>query len=167
MTALQITSMKQFMSQFLAGDAFDVFLLEEAVISAANTTTIDGHLNREFFSEEDLLSGQVPDYDFMPWSNLKGLCFHLMKGKRTPLSFKFILLLKPELAEKLLSREDSDFDPSQISALVLTVRYDKGRAVLTTGVSMRTFLLSKEPDRIWDRALSSYLAQKGISAEPL
>ena len=167
MIALRISSMKQFMGQLLAGDAFDIFLLEEASIVAANTVTIDGHLNREFYSEEDIQSGQVPDYAFTPWSNLKGLCFHLMKGRRTPLSSKFVLHLKPELAEKLLKRESSDIDPSQISALVLTIRYDCAKAVLTTGTAARTFLLSKEPDQIWDRTLSAYLTQKGIATEIL
>ena len=43
MIALQITSMKQFMSQLLAGDTFDVFLLEEATLTTAFTIQIDGH----------------------------------------------------------------------------------------------------------------------------
>ena len=35
--------------------AFDQFLLGEAVIMTGNTYTIDGHINRSFYTEEELL----------------------------------------------------------------------------------------------------------------
>ncbi len=167
MLALQITSMKQFMSQLLASETFDPFLLEEATIATATTMTIDGHLNKDFFASLDSDENQAPGYDFMPWSNLKGLCFQLIKGKRTPLFFKFVFHLKPELTEKLLLREKSSVEPDQIRALLLMIKYDGSKAVLTTGTATTTFLLTKEPDQIWDRTLMRYLAQKGISTEVL
>ena len=40
-------------------------------------------------------------------------------------------------------------------------------AVLTTGTSFHTFVLSKEPDAIWDSALTKYLAGKDIPFEKL
>ena len=39
MISLQIKNIRQFMTQFLAGDAFDSFLLEEATISTYNIFT--------------------------------------------------------------------------------------------------------------------------------
>ncbi|MCM1065230.1 MAG: DUF5721 family protein [Eubacterium sp.] len=161
MVALQITSMKQFMNQLLAADTFDMFLLEEAVISAACTFTIDGRINREFFSGGNGEPVELP-YDFRPWNEVKGLCFDLIKGKRTPLFFRFVLHLMPEKAAALLSKENSDVDPSLVKALVLNIRYDGSRAVLTTGTAYHTFLLSKEPEAIWDKALMKYLEAKGI-----
>lgn len=166
MLALQITSMKTFMNQLLAGDAFDIFLLEEAVISTANTYTIDGHINTDFFSPEERGSDQIP-YEFQPWSNLKGLCFNLIKGKNTPLFFKFVYHLKPEKTVELLTKTDSTVDASQIKALVLTIRYDGSRAVLTTGTSFHTFVMSRDADTIWDRTITDYLSDKGISYEEL
>lgn len=167
MLALEITSMKSFMNQLLAGDAFDIFLLEEAVITAANTITLDGHLNREFFSSEELEAGRVPDYEYSPWSTMKGLCFQLMKGKRTPLSFRFVLHVKPELTERLLIKAGCSVDPSQIKALVLIIRYDGSKAILTTGCAYRTFLMNKEPENIWDDALKRHLSGKNIPYEIL
>lgn len=166
MIALQITSMKQFMNQLLAADTFDVFLLEEAVISTSNTFTIDGHINQDFFYSEDREPVALP-YEFRPWSEIKGLCFDLIKGKRTPLFFRFILQLMPEKAAALLTKEGSDVDPSLVKALVLNIRYDGAKAVLTTGTAYHTFLPSKEPDAIWDKALMKYLEGKGISYELL
>ena len=166
MLALQITSLKNFMNQLLAGDIFDPFLLEEAVVSTAVTYTIDGHLNREFFPPEERDTESLP-YEFQPWSNIKGLCFDLIKGRHTPLYFKFVLHLKPEKASALLEKELPGADISQIKALVLTIKYDERGAVLTTGTAYHTFVMSKEPDTVWDKALSRYLSGKGILFESL
>lgn len=165
MIALQITSMKQFMNQLLATDAFDSFLLEEAVISTANTFTIDGHVNQEFFYNEDGIPENLPE--FRPWKEIKGLCFDLIKGKHTPLFFRFVLHLMPEKATALLEKEGCDVNPAQVKALVLNIRYDGTKAVLTTGTAFHTFLLSKEPDAIWDKSLQKYLEGKGIGYELL
>ena len=161
MIALQITSMKQFMNHLLAADTFDMFLLEEAVVSTACTFTIDGHINRDFYSSEEREPAELP-YEFRPWGEIKGLCFDLIKGKRTPLFFRFVLHLMPEKAAPLLTKEGSDVDPSLVKALVLNIRYDGTKAVLTTGTAYRTFLPSKGPDAIWDKALMRYLEGKGI-----
>lgn len=166
MIALRISSMKQFMHHLLVADSFDPFLLEEAVISTANTFTIDGHINRDFYCG----SGEEPAPElpeFRPWNEIKGLCFDLIKGRHTPLFFRFVLHLMPEKAAELLEKEGCGIDSDQIKALVLTVRYDGSKAVLTTGTSFHSFVLSKEPDAIWDRALAKYLAGKGIEFEEL
>lgn len=166
MTALQITSMKQFMNQLLVADTFDMFLLEEAVIGTASTFTIDGHVNRGFYGEEDT-DPTEERFDFRPWGELKGLCFDLIKGKRTPLFFRFVLHLMPEKASALLEKESCGVEPSLVKALALNIRYDGSKAVLTTGTAFHTFVLSKEPDAIWDKALKKYLDGKGIQYEEL
>ena len=154
------------MNQLLTGDTFDIFLLEEAVISTANTHTIDGHINLDFFPPDERGADCVP-YEFQPWSDLKGLCFHLIKGKHTPLYFKFVFHLKPEKATALLDRQTDPVSSDNLKAMVLTLRYDGTKAVLTTGTSYHTFVMDKEPDLIWDRTLLKYLSQKGINYEML
>lgn len=166
MLALQISSMKQFMNHLLVADTFESFLLEEAVIGTACTFHIDGHVNQEFFQgDED--EQEKDSYEFRPWSKVKGLCFDLIKGRRTPLFFRFVLHLMPEKAAALLEKEGCDVEISQIKALALNIRYDGSKAVLTTATAFHTFLLSKEPDAIWDRALKKYLDGKGIGYEEL
>lgn len=171
MIAFRITSLKNFMSQLLISDTFDIFLLEEAVISTANTYTIDGHINREFYQEiptQDTEPSPPDDgYEFRPWQEIKELCFHLIKGKRTPLFCRFVLHLKPEQAESLLQKELPDTDISQIKAFILNVRYDGTGITLTTCTSYHTFVLSKEPDVVWDKAITKYLNKKDIEYEVL
>lgn len=173
MLALEITSMKNFMSHLLSNDTFDGFLLEEATVNTANNYTIDGHMNADFFSPEEREGGQLP-YDFLPWSEIKGLCFDLIKGKRTPLYFKFVLQLKPKETASLLRQTSADTpniplagDFAQVKALVLNIRYDGSKAILTTGTSYHTFVMSKEADLIWDNAICKYLDEKGIGYEKL
>jgi len=166
MIALQINSMKQFMNHLLVADTFEPFLLEEAVIGTASTFTIDGHVNQAFYSNDES-DATEQKYDLRPWSELKGLCFDLIKGKRTPLFFRFVLHLMPEKASALLEKEHCGLDLSQLKALVLNIRYDGSKAVLTTGTAFHTFVLSKEPDVIWDKAMKKYLSGKGISYEEL
>ena len=167
MLALHITSLKQFMNHLLVRDTFDSFLLEEATITTANTYTIDGRLNRNFFSEEELSSGQIPDFEYTPWSTLKGVCFQLIKGKRTPLSFKFVFHLTPELTARLMQQHECGVAAAQVKAMVMTVRYDGTKALLTTGCSYNTFVMSREPEQIWDKVLVEMLAAREIPYEVL
>lgn len=166
MTAFQITSMKHFMNRLLLSDSFNIFLLEEAVIGTANTFTIDGHVNRDFFRTGD---DEEPDglLEFRFWGEMKGLCFDLIKGKRTPLFFRFTLQLAPDKAAALLRSQNCDVDPGQVKALALNIRYDGTKAILTTATAYHTFLPSKEPDIIWDRALAGFLDREGIAYETL
>ncbi len=166
MIALQISSMKQFMNHLLIADTFEPFLLEEAVIGTASTFTIDGHINKAFFDNDEENSPEQK-YELRPWSELKGLCFDLIKGKRTPLFFRFVFHLMPQKAAALLEKENCGLDLSQVKALVLNIRYDGTKAVLTTGTAFHTFVLSREADVVWDKALKKYLSGKGIAYEEL
>ncbi len=166
MLALQVTSMKAFMNEFLAGDAFDIFLLEEATLTTAITYQIDGHLNMEFYPMAERTPDLLP-YEYQPWSEIKGLCFQLIKGKHTPLSFKFVLQLKPDKMQAMLEKEKLSCEDLRLKSLVLTLRFDGSKAIMTTGSSYQTFVMDKTADVIWDRQLSKYLAMKGIAYEIL
>ena len=91
-------------------------------------------MNQEFYSgDEDDKEKDI--YEFRPWGQLKGLCFDLIKGRRTPLFFRFVLHLMPHKAAALLEKENCDVPPDQVKALVLNIRYDGAKATLTTGTA--------------------------------
>ncbi len=164
MQALQVSSVKSFMNQLLAGTSFDNFLLAEGTVSTANTYTIDGHINKEFYKGDDTA---VLPYDFAEWSEMKVLIFNLIKGKRTPLYFKLVLHFKPELVSKLLAAAGCSLPAEQVKALVLTIKYDGSSTILTTGTAFHTFVMNKEPDNIWDKAITQFLSKEGIEYEIL
>lgn len=165
MLAIQITSMKQFMNQFLASDTFDLFLLEEAVIVGACTYQIDGTSRKEFYGDEDSSAYTTGPYDFVTWKSMRPLIFDLIKGKHTPLSFKFVLHLMPKHVASILSAGSGSVTPEQVKAFVLNIRYDGNKIILTTGTAFHTFLMDKEPDALWDNALLKFLNKKEIACE--
>ena len=125
------------MNHLLVADTFDPFLLEEATVSTALTVTIDGHINKDFYPAEERSADCIP-WELQSWSKIKGLCFDLIKGKHTPLYFKFVLHMQPDKAASML--EKAQVDPG---------------------------VMDKSADTVWDKALKKYLDLKGISYEEL
>lgn len=167
MLALQITTLKPFMNALLAGDLFDIFLLEEASISTAATYTIDGRLNKDFFTPQ-VWSEREPDFcEFATWLEMKGTCFDLIKGKNTPINFQFVFQLIRKHALGILEKGNSTVSEELFKAFVLTVRFNGEKAILYTGTSFTTFVPDKEPERLWDAALKQYLSKKGIACEEM
>lgn len=149
------------MNSLLAKETFDIFHLEEAVIGTANTITIDGRINKEFFDAEE----RENLAEFRPWSEVRPLCFDLIKGKRTPLFFRFVLHLNETQKQALLTKENSEVSPEQVKALALNIRYDGTKATITTGTSFHSFVLSKSADEIWDKAMQRFLTKNEIAYE--
>ena len=53
MISLRIKNTKTFMSHLLVKDTFDNFLLSEADIKTSCSHSIDGQINRAFYSDEE------------------------------------------------------------------------------------------------------------------
>ena len=158
MIALQIKNTKHFMSALLATEAFDGFLLESADLITANSYTIDGHINKEFYGDEE----EVP-YELSEWRSMRSVCYELIKGKHTPLGFKFVFCATPDKKSELLDGEAS----STVSNLVFIVKFKDGRISLTTGVALSGFLLDKSYEKVWDDYMRKFLDQTRIEYEEL
>ena len=167
MIALQITSMKPFMASLLSSEVFDIFLLQEATITGAYTHIIDGTSHAEFYGDDDPNTYPTGTYPFITWKSVKGQIFDLIKGKHTPLNFKIVLHLCPEHILSILSKGNTQITPEQVKAFVLTIRFDGGKTLLTTATAFHSFVMDKEPDRLWDESLKAYLAKKEIPFEEL
>ena len=165
MVALQIKNIKTFMSRLLSSEIFDCFLLSEASITTNNTFFIDGHQNKEFFTDEEWEDASIRPYDYSMWKDIKSLCFHLIKGRRTPVSFKFILHLIPSYVESILSDDSVTVPVGEVKALVLTIKYDQTGLTLTTGTSFKTFLPDKSADIFWDKYMKQFLEKAQIDYE--
>lgn len=167
MLALQITALKPFMNALLSGDLFDSFLLEKASITTAVTYTIDGRINKNFYPAEEWEEKTLHPYDFALWRDMKGLCFDLIKGKRTPLHFQFVLQLLPTHTASILEKGNASSYISLVQAFMITIRFDGEKVLLYTGTSYTTFVADKEPEYLWDNALKQYLYKKGTACEQL
>lgn len=167
MQALELTDIKNFMNQFLKSDIFDHFLLQEAVITSAASFVVDGRINKGFYSEAELSELGILGYSFLPFRMLRGNFFDLIKGKKTPSSFKFILLLSPENLKRTLDSISSSFSENDITGVFINIRYQNQMLTLTTGISYRIFSPDKSLDNEWDRLVRQFLRQHEIPFEEL
>lgn len=156
MIALKLTSPKQFMSQLLLAETFDHFLLIEGEIVTFNTFHIDGYIQKDFFEAKEGLA------EYSAWEQVRGFCYSLIKGKRTPLSFKFIFSLSAENVSRLITKEGLDFNPRDVQGLYLNIRFDENGLSCVTGTSLKIFSMDKSLDKTWDTMVQKFFTQKGI-----
>ncbi len=167
MVALSIVDIKDFMNKLLRSEVFDHFLLQEASISGHISYVLDGHLNMNFYAKNELEELGLSGLAFTPFSMVRSHCYDLIKGKRTPSSFKFVFLLSPENLERTLTKSGSGLTPADITACYLNLKYQNQQLVVTTGVSYRTFVLDKSFEFEWDSLIKKFLKNNLISFEEL
>lgn len=167
MLGLQILSTKLFMNQLLAGDCFSSFLLESASVTTFNTFTIDGRIHPEFYNKEDDCYDEKTKYPFSKYLDLQEHLFSIIKGSRTPLQIKMTLLLIPDAATKLLATNDCSVSPEQIAGLVLNIKYDGSKILLTTAISYSGFTMDKSAEPVWDNAVKKFLSSKEFPYEEI
>lgn len=165
MKTYQISNLKDFMNKLLLSGDFDCFLLEEGTIVTANAFQIDGHIRKNFYTKEEQEDPSLRPYDFSLWKDIRPLCFQLIKGKRTPLSFQFVLLLLPCHMAQILEKGGFRDNGSLVRYFALTIRFDGTNAVMTTGLSTNTFLMDKTPEQLWDDAFRKFMDKRQISWE--
>ena len=139
MLALQIKEIKPFMAKLLSTETFDSFLLEEAKIQTSNTFIIDGHINKGFYTKEELEDSEAVPYVLSSWKDMRSICFQLIKGKKVPLLLKLTFIFNPRDTSALLEEADAMEFSSLLKSFVLTVKYDQKGLFLTTGTSFTTF----------------------------
>ena len=164
MVALQIQDIKNFMSKLLLSQTFDHFLLIEGSITTFNTFRIDGRLHTDFFTEEEHEERRLYDREFSLWKEVKPFCLELIKGKKTPLGFKFTFQLSKENTTKLLTSSGiTSIHPENVSGLLLNIRYDNGALNVITATNLSLFTLDKTLERAWDDMVKRFLKQQEIS----
>ena len=156
MIALEIKGTKNIMNALLLSGQFDSFLVEEAVITTFSTFHIDGHLVRDFYGRSTA---------FSLWSAVRPFCFQLIKGKKTPVSFKVILHAAPQIVEKIAANPECGVAANLIRSLVLSIRYDAGKVTCITGSAFTTFIMDKSAEHLWDAYVRQLLSGLGLDFE--
>ncbi len=165
MILCKITDKKDFMGKLLTSDCFDSFLLKEASLHTFVSFQIDGHINKAFFQTMETEQDTSFTYEYSQWKDIRPFCFDLIKGKRTPTKFTFILYLKPEAMNAMFEQADISFANSLIQNLVLNIRFEHGEMTITTGVDYTDFTMEKQAQQLWDQTTTKFLYKKGIVFE--
>ena len=161
MIAFSLTNIKEFMSQLLLSETFDSFAFIEGEIVTFNTFRIDGFLQKEFFDTEEPL----PEYSL--WKNVRDYCFSLIRGKRTPLSFRFVFSLSRKNIEMLTAQNVPSLDPDTVQGLYLNIHYHGARLTCVTGTCFKTCTMDKSLERTWDEMAEKFFRQKGVEFEKI
>lgn len=162
MVALALPEVKECMSKLLLSETFDPFYFIEGEIVTFGTFTINGFLKKEFFEKKD-----TPSREYALWKEVREYSFSLIKGKRTPLSFKFVLGLSDSNIEKLLSQQELDFKPHDVHGLYINLKYDGYKLQCITGTAMNLFTMDKSLEQAWDKMVQKFFTQKEIKYEVL
>lgn len=153
------------MSKLLISDTFHNFLLSEATITTYNSFIIDGHINKDFYTTDELEEKNLTEQSISYWETLKPFCFELIKGKKTPLSFKIVFLLSPANVSKLLSQSGIALTVDDINGLFLNIKYNNNVLHCITGTSLKLFTLDKTMENEWDKAVQKFLKAHEIAFE--
>lgn len=163
MISLKVLDVKTFMSNLLIQQVFDNFLLSELNIMTYNYFSISGRLNQEWYQTEELEELNGREYSL--WSEIRPIAYGLIKGNRTPQSFKIVLLLSKENTLKILERNGSKFRQEDVNGLFLNIRYEQNMLHLITGVSVKTFTMDKSLEHEWDADVKTFLKHFEIAVE--
>ena len=83
MISLRIKDTKVFMSQLLIKDTFDRMLLSEATIKTACSYTINGQINKEYYSDEEWDNLNNNEKSYSEWSNIKPVSYTHLRAHET------------------------------------------------------------------------------------
>ena len=167
MISLELTDIKDFMNKLLRTEVFDHFLLQEAVITGAVTHTINGQITKGYYNDEELAEQHLEGMRFLPFSALRKTCFDIIKGKKTPSSFRFVFLLSPENQKKTIHSINSSFNDTDVTGMYINLRYQNQLLSLTTGIAYNIFSTDKTLENQWDKMVMKFLAQNEIAYEDI
>nr|WP_294493138.1 DUF5721 family protein [uncultured Mediterraneibacter sp.] len=159
MTALDLPDIKHVTSQLFLKDTFDRFCFIEGEIVTFNTFRIDGYVQKDFFDTDT----ELPEYSY--WKNVREYCLMLIKGKRTPLSFRLVLSLSPKNIQNLVEQNSPSFKTGDIQGLYLNITFDGSHLSCVTGTSFKTFTLDKSLEHMWDEMVQTFLKKQNIVFE--
>lgn len=144
------------MQHLLLKTTFDSFSLIEGEITTYNTFHIDGYLHKKFFED-------APQKEYSSWGDLREFCFQIIRGKRTPLNFRFILSLPREDFEDFLNQQEiSAFRSSDLQGLYLNFKYDGNSLKCVTGTSLSLFTMDKTLEKVWDNYAKEFFLKQEI-----
>ena len=159
MTALEITNIKTFMSAFLKDSVFFIFDFVEADITTFNHFHLDGFHQKEYFDEGENFA------EYASWQQLQSISFDLIKGKKLPLSFKFVLRLNHEHSHLFLQKNNATDQEGQLQGLYLNIRYEQGTLMCISGTSFKSFSLDKSLETAWDREVMAFFTTQELNFE--
>ena len=163
MISFQMEDVKAFMNKLLLSQTFDAFHVVEGSVITYSTFHFDGHLHPDYYTKEEQEAMGLESRRFARWQELRSFCLELIKGRHTPLGFRFTFQLSPENTEKLLTQTASPFSTGDVNGLALNIRYEDGKVICTTAVSLNLFTMDKSLEHAWDQMVQRFFLTQDLA----
>lgn len=163
MKSLKIVDVKGFMSKLLIQNVFDAFLVSDVIIHTFQRFEMNGKLNRDYYSTEELEA--LGSRTYAKWSEVRPFAYQIVKGNKTPLSFQISLMLSGKAIESVLTNQGVLLDSNEVTGLYLHTRYENSELHVVTGTGKKTFSLDKSLDYAWDEQVMKFLKSNEIAYE--
>lgn len=157
MIAEEIKNTKMFMNILLASDKFDLFLVNSIQITTYNTFDIDGHIRKDFYTDEEF--DALENQELSSYRVLRPICYDLIKGQKTPVRFKIIFAMNDETIKSLIDSADTTLTTNDVNELFFNVKYEGGVVSCVTGVSLKVFTMDKSLERKFDNYISDFISK--------
>lgn len=157
MISLKINDIKNFMSSLLVGNTFDFLSVSEVSLTTFNTFHINGHINKNFYTTEELEN--LKDKEFSSWSQIKPICYSLIKGTKTPDKFKITFCLPNGDFDTMIEKSGANLKADNISGLYVHFTYENSVLSAITATSLSIFTMDKTLDKYWDDTIQSFLVK--------
>ncbi len=89
----------------------------------------------------------------------------MIKGKKTPLSFKFVFSLSPRNIARLIEQNELGLSADDIQGLYMNLQYDGSVLRCITGTSFKNFSMDKTLEQAWDKMVQKFFSKKEIAYE--
>jgi hypothetical protein len=160
MRSFEITEVKPFMSALLAGQVFDNFAVSELKMNNAGGWVLDGKRNADFYTSEEL--EELPEKEYLLWSEVKHIVFGLVKGSKLPLSLHITFRLNGANTRSTVSNSGTRIPLENVGGIFLNVRYDREQLQVVSGTSLKSFSMDRSLENAWDEYAERFLRKNGL-----
>lgn len=157
MISIPINEVKLFMNHLLCRNTFDAFCVPELSLSTYASFHVDGHILKDYYTKEEYETLYKDRTPIARWKQLRPVCFELIRGNHTPLSFSIVLQLSSRAAETFLMETNTSFTISDINGLFVNLRYKDGKLTAVTGTSLKIFSMDKSLETAWDQKIQKFI----------
>ncbi len=160
MQAVTIENKINLMKSLFFGQVFDEFLFLEGSITTSCVYTVDGRLQKSFYSTEEYDSLTEPK--IAVWKDIKPV-FAMIAGEnhasKPPVDLSITLTLSPAQTEKLVAASGSDILPENVEGLHLNIKYKNDILTCITATSLKIFTLDKSLEHYFDKYTANFLGR--------
>lgn len=165
MQTITILDIKPFMQLLFQSDHLKSYDFVSADIRTDMVYSLDGHINKSFFSEEESTALSLEHKIYLPWNLAREKIFVLIKGKKTPSLLKIVLKASDRQTDALLSATNSSLNPNDIDGIFLNIIYNENKLNVICGVSYQIFTLDKTLETEFSNDIATLFKSCNITCE--